>query len=95
MGRYKDKRREIDEDIKRITDKPDRGYDMRPIQVRLSGPKHFFRDDDSVHILEFLTGTGRKDYRNSVPLTTAELRMARQAITDWLGDNYGPRATAG
>ena len=75
----------VDADIERITDRVER-EDMKPIEIRLSGPKHFFREDDSVHILEFRTGTTRKDYRNSVPLTTAELRTLRQTITDWLGD---------
>jgi hypothetical protein len=83
----------IDEAIKRITDRPDR-KDMGPIEIRLSGPKHFFREDDSVHILEFRTGTDRKSYRNSVPLTTAELRNLRDAITNWLADDYGPRPNA-
>jgi hypothetical protein len=75
----------VDDDIKRITDRAER-EDMKPIEIRLSGPKHFFREDDSVHILEFRTG--RNGYRNSVPLTTAELRDLRQKITDWLNDDY-------
>lgn len=80
--------------IKRITDRGERN-DMGTIEIRLSGPKHFFREDDSVHILEFRTGLARTSYRNSVPLTTAELRDLRQAITDWLGDDYGPTPHAG
>jgi hypothetical protein len=75
----------VDEDIKRITDRAER-EDMKPIEIRLSGPKHFFREDDSVHILEFRTRSGRSSYGNSVPLTTAELRTLRQTITDWLND---------
>ena len=82
----------VGDHIRRITDRGER-TDMGPIEVRLSGPKHFFREDDSVHILEFRTGVTRHSYRNSVPLTTAELRNLRQEITDWLGDDYGPRAS--
>lgn len=91
MGKGKGRKRgyavddTVGDHIKRITDRGER-TDMGTIEVRLSGPKHFFRDDDSVHILEFRTGTKRNSYRNSVPLTTAELRSLRQAITDWLGD---------
>lgn len=84
----------VGQHIQRITDRPER-TDMGTIEVRLSGPKHFFREDDSVHILEFRTGTARNSYRNSVPLTTAELRCLRQEITDWLNDDYGPRPSAG
>lgn len=75
----------VENHIRRITDRPER-EDMGPIEIRLSGPKHFFREDGSVHILEFRTGTQRNSYRNSVPLTTAELRDLRQKITDWLND---------
>jgi hypothetical protein len=84
----------VDDDIKRITDRAER-MTMKPVEIRLSGPKHFFRDDDSVHILEFRTGVARSSYRNSVPLTTAELRDLRQTITDWLNDDYGPKPSAG
>jgi hypothetical protein len=84
----------VGDHIKRITDRPDR-KDMGPIEIRLSGPKHFFREDDSIHILEFRTGTARNSYRNSVPLTTAELRNLRDEITSWLADDYGPRPNAG
>jgi hypothetical protein len=83
----------IEENIRRITDPPER-MNFKPIEVRLSGPKHFFRDDDSVHILEFRTGAARHSYRNSIPLTTAELRELRQEITNWLGDDYGLRPNA-
>lgn len=84
----------VKDHIKRITDRGER-TDMGTIEVRLAGPKHFFREDDSVHILEFRTGTARNSFRNSVPLTTAELRNLRQSITDWLGDDYGPTPHAG
>jgi hypothetical protein len=65
----------------RITDKPKRTEeDMTPIEIVISGPKHFFREDDSVHIVVFKTGK----YRNSVPLTTVELRNLRDEIDKWL-----------
>ena len=83
----------VGDHIRRITDRPER-ENMRTIQIRISGPKHFFREPDSVHIVEFRTGTTQKDYRNSVPLTTAELQELRSTITDWLDDDYGPRPSA-
>lgn len=76
----------VGDHIKRITDRAER-EDFQPIEIRISGPKHFFRRADSVHIVEFRTGTVRGSYRNSVPLTTVELKTLRQAITDWLGDD--------
>jgi len=76
----------------RITDKPKRTeFDTGHVEILISGPKRFHRAEDSVHIVAFKLNK----YRNSVPLTTAELRELRDEITVWLGDDYGPRPTAG
>jgi hypothetical protein len=91
MGKGKSRKRgygiddTVGDHIQRITDRPERDP-MGHIEARISGPKHFFREPDSVHIVEFRTGTDRKSYRNSVPLTTVELQELRQTITDWLDD---------
>ena len=85
MSKNKNRKRNADvaNTTGRITDKPKRDtQEITPIEVLISGPKHFFREDDSVHIVAFRTGK----YRNSVPLTTAELRELREKITAWLGD---------
>ena len=72
------------------------GRSFKPMKFRLSGPKRFFRYPDSVHILEFRQLEFEMErYRNSVPITLAELHELRDAITEWIGDDYGPRATAG
>src|SRR5690349_21281113 len=96
MSKNKNRKRNADvaNTTGRITDRPKRDTGNiidNPIEIQLSGPKHFFREDDSVHILAFKTGS----YRNSVPLTTAELRNLRDKVTEWLGDDYGPRPPAG
>ena len=76
----------------RITDKPKRTeFDTGHVEILISGPKRFHRAEDSVHIVAFKLNK----YRNSVALTTAELRELRDEITVWLGDDYGPRPTAG
>lgn len=94
MSKNKNRRRDADtanQYAGRITDKPKRTEFTGPAEIRISGPKHFFREDDSVHIFEVRFG----GYRNSIPLTTEELRIARDKITEWLADDYGPRPTAG
>lgn len=63
------------------------GRSLKPLTFRLSGPKHFFRYPDSVHILEMRQlDFEMEKYRQSVPITTAELADLRRAITEWLND---------
>jgi hypothetical protein len=64
------------------------GRTLKPLEFRLSGPKHFFRYPDSVHILEMRQLDFEMErYRNSVPITTAELADLRRTITEWLDDD--------
>ena len=85
MSKNKNRKRnaEVAASTGRITDKPKRTeFDTGHVDILISGPKQFFRADDSVHIVAFKLNK----YRNSVPLTTAELRELREKITAWLGD---------
>lgn len=94
MSKNKNRKRNADvaQNTGRITDRPKRKeFDTGHVEIQISGPKRFSREDDSVHIVAFKLNK----YRNSVPLTTAELRELREEITNWLGDDYGPRPTAG
>ena len=88
MSKNKNRKRnaEIVNTTGRITDKPKRTeFDTGHVEILISGPKRFFREDDAVHIVAFKLNK----YRNSVPLTTAELRELREKITAWLGDGSG------
>jgi hypothetical protein len=83
---------ELAEKTGRITDRPKRTEkDLGPIDIEISGPKHFFREPDSMHIVVFKAGS----YRNSVCLSFDELHDLRDKLTKWIGDDYGPRPTAG
>lgn len=85
MSKNKNRKRnaEVAASTGRITDKPKRTeFDTDHVEILISGPKRFHREDDSVHIVAFKLNK----YRNSVPLTTVELRELRENITEWLGD---------
>jgi len=67
-----------------------------PMTFRIAGPRLAMRLPDSAHILSFSQlEFEHGSYHNSVPITTTELRDLRNKITEWLGDDYGPRPNAG
>ena len=88
MSKNKNRKRnaEVAANTGRITDRPKREpKDMGPIGIQISGPKHFFRRPDSMHIVAFKAG----NYRNSVVLSFDELHDLRDKITAWIGDGAG------